>query len=57
MKNLDIDEIDVNPKDWIFTSAINSNTTYKLVNSVKPIEYFDYKTRFEVRNGKKQYFA
>lgn len=53
IKSLDIEELDLDLKDWSFQSVLDSNLKYRL-RSKEPIEYIDFKNRYLLKNKQNQ---
>jgi hypothetical protein len=48
IKNLVLDDQNVDPSDWVFQSALRDKVEYKLM-SREPLDHFDYKHRYLVK--------
>ena len=56
LKNLEIEDLQVRPKDWSLMSLNDPKVNYKII-SKQPLEYFDLKKRYLVKNNEKTYYG
>jgi hypothetical protein len=52
-KTVTIEDSNVDPWDWNFSSSLDSKVHYKLM-SKEPLEYFDFKQRYLVKLQQKK---